>query len=255
MKLPLSSEIQKAIFELFRGVKEGYSEEFLSALVPIEKDFQPGDISTTNVPDWEMREIFAFVNHFKTILDRLQNNQDLKTRIEIMIYCHIMEADFPFAVLWNLLRILNQQQWEWTFSRITKKGDVLTCEYPKDKIKEIQNLSEPKDLRIGELFGQLWRFDLRNAFSHSQYWLDGQYFVGTRQLSPISRDANTSPYKTMRYSYDEIDALYQRAYDFLFAFDRFYESFIEPYQNGNLYKIQLGSIRWDDRGIWVFYRK
>jgi len=193
MKLPLSSEIQKAIFELFREVKEGYPEELLSALVTIDLDIQSGDKSITYVPDWEMYEICAFVNDFKSILDGLQNNQALKTRIEIMIYCYIMEADFPFAVLWNLLRILNQQQCEWTFSRVTKKGEVLTCKYPKDKIEEIQKLSRPKDLRIGELLGQLWRSDLRNAFSHSQYSLDKNFLIGTRQLSPISRDAKKSP--------------------------------------------------------------
>lgn len=255
MKLPLSSEIQKAIFELFRGVKEGNSEELLSALVPIDKDFQPGDKLTTNVPDWEMREICAFVNDFKTILDGLQNNQDLKTRIKIMIYCHIMEADFPFTVLWNLLRILNQQQCEWSFSRITKEGKVSTCKYPREKIVEIHRLSRPKDLLIGELLAQLWRPDLRNAFSHSQYFFGADYFVGTRQFSPISRDANTSPYKTVRYSHEEINALYQGAYDFLFAFVKVYESYIEPYQNGNVYKIQPGSIRWGEQGTWNLYRK
>lgn len=242
MTLPLKGEICKAILELFGMVKEGYPDELLSALVPIDKDFQPGDISTTNVPDWEMREICAFVNDFKTILDGLQNNQDLKTRIKIMIYCHIMEADFPFTVLWNLLRILNQQQCEWTF-----------CKYPRKKIDNIRKLSKPKGLLIGELFAQLWQFDLRNAFSHSQYFFGADYFVGTRQLSPISRDTKTFPYKTVRYSHEEINTLYQGAYDFLLVFVQVYESYIEPYQNGKVYKIQTGSIRWDERGTWSLF--
>jgi len=257
MTLPLSSEIQKAIFELFKGVKEGYPEELLSALVPIDLDIQSGDKSITYVPDWEMHEICVFVNDFKSILDGLQNNQTLKTRIEIMIYCHIMEADFPFAVLWNLLRILNQQQCEWTFSRVTKKGEVSTCKYTKDKIQEIQKLSGPKDLRIGELLGQLWRSDLRNAFSHSQYSLDKNFLIGTRQLSPISRNANMSPYETVRYSHEKINGLYQGAYDFLFAFLKFYNSYVEPYKNGEVYRIQVGSIKWwKERRTWIWsYRE
>jgi len=253
MKLPLSSGIQKAIFELFRGVKEGYSEELLSALVPIDKDLQSGDKLITYVPDWEMHEIWAFVDDFKTILDGLQNNQALKTRIEIMIYCHIMEADFPFSVLWNLSRILNQQQCEWTFSRITKKGKPSTCKYPGEKIGELKELSKQKGLLIGELLKQLWQANLRNAFSHSQYFFGADYFVGTRQFSPISRDANTSPYKTVRYSHEEINALYQGAYDFLFAFVRFYKFYIEPYKDGRIYRIQAGSIKWwKERGIWIW---
>jgi hypothetical protein len=255
MKLPLSSEIQKAIFELFREVKEGYPEELLSALVPIDKDFQSGYKLITYVLDWEMNEICAFVNDFKSILDGLQNNQALKTRIEIMIYCHIMEADFPFAVLWNLLRILNQQRCEWTFSRVTKTGKVLTCEYPKDKIEEIQKLSGTKDLQIGDLLGQLWQSNIRNAFSHSQYSLDKNFLIVTRQLSPISRDAKKTPYKTVTYSHEKIISLYQRAYDFLFAFVKFYNSYIESYKNGVVYRIQAGSIRWDERGTWIWSKR
>lgn len=261
MILPSEADISAEVIRLFTKVENNYHQEFLSALVPIDRTHKPRETSITYVPDWEMKELCEFVNDFKTLHDNPDFNQSLKTRIEIMIYCHIMEADFLFIVLWNLLRILNGQQCEWTFSGMTKKGGKFVCQYPRQKIAEIQGLSLQTGMAIGEVIGKFWRGDLRNAFSHSQYCLCGNYIINTKDLSPLSREetmpvnkgVSYSPQEIENLSLQEIEALYLCTYNFLVTFIKTYNFFISPYKDGNPHRIQSGLIKWwDHRGTWIW---
>lgn len=253
IELPSETEIQAAIFELFDKVARSCPEDLLSALVPVDHGPEPGDKSITYVPDWEMKELYDFVNGFESMLEKIDAKEQ-EMRVKIMIYCHIVEAGLPFIILWNLLRVLNKQQCEWVFIGTTEKGKKIVCEYPNQKITEIEKLSKQLKLTIGELISKFWQKDIRNAFSHSQYSLSSNYFVITRELSPISRKSNKPFSKSAAYSYQDIDKLYFCAGNFLSAFIDTYKYYTDLYKDGNAYRIQGGSIRWDmrlHRWVWA----
>jgi hypothetical protein len=241
IELPSGDEIQKAVFELFDSVKESHPEDLLSALVPIDTSFEPGNKLINYLRDYEMQEVCDFLDGFKSILEENENNERAM-RIKIMIYCHIMEADLPFVILWNLLRMLDGQQCQAEFVMINKKGEKVICEYPGQKIAEIQKLSARLKLRIGESFKKFWERDIRNAFSHSQYFLSDNTFTITTGLLQIPRQSEK---KRAVYSYQDINKLYARAINFFYTFINTYKCYVRPYKDGNAYRIQLGSIRWD----------
>jgi len=231
IELPSGDEIQKAVFELFDRVKKSCPENLLSALVPIDTSFEPGYKLIDYLRDYEMQEVCNFLNDFKLILEKIDNNKQ-EMRIKIMIYCHIMEADLPFIILWNLLRVLNGQQCEAEFRMINKKGEKVICEYPDQKIAEIEKLSRQLKLAIGEFIRKFWRGDIRNAFSHSQYFLSDNFFTITRDLLLIPRKSLN---KRAVYSYQDIDKLYSCAVSFLSTFIDVYKRYISPYKDGNAY--------------------
>lgn len=241
IELPSGDEIKKAVFELFDRVNESYPENLLSALVPIDPSFKPGFKQFDYLRHYEMQEICKLLNDFKLILKKINNNEQ-KIRIKIMIYCHIMEVDLPFIILWNLLRVLNGQQCQAEFSMINKKGEKVICEHPEQKIAEIEKLSKRPKLRIGESIRKFWQGDIRNAFSHSQYFLSDSSFTITRDLLLFPRKLVK---KRAVYSYQDIDKLYSCATSFLYSFIDFYKCYVSPYKDGKAHRIQAGSIRWD----------
>ena len=252
MEVPSNPRIPDAILEVFDRVSCDYPDELLSALLPVDKTLEPGKNSITYVVDAEMQEVREFVNAFKSMLVGTGVDQRLKARVEIVVYCHIMEADLLFVILWNLLRILKQESCIWTFSRVTKRGETHVCEYPREKISEIARLSDEMELTVGEVLEDLWHGDLRNAFSHSQYFLASNYFVPTSRLSPVSRKADRTPHPVKSYSYEEIHDLCKSAENLLTAFIDAYRRHIEPFKDGNPHRIQAGSVRWGEHGMWIW---
>lgn len=250
VELPSETEIQKTVFELFDKVKHSYPEDLLSALVPIDTKLEPGDKVITYIPDYLMQELCDFVNGFESMLEKIVDNEQ-EMRIKVTIYCHIMEADLPFIILWNLLRALNKQQCEWEFTVTNEKGKNIVCEYPKQKIAEIEKLSEQLKLTIGKVIRKFWQKDIRNAFSHSQYFLNGNSFLIPGELSPISRKSNKPLSKSASYSLQDVRGLYLCATNFLSAFINTYKAHIALYKDGNPQRIQIGWIRWDGRWEWV----
>jgi hypothetical protein len=241
IEIPSEDEIRKVIFELFDRAKESHPEDLLSALVPIDTASEPGNKLINYLRDYEMQEVCDFLDDFKSMLEEIDNNEQ-EIRIKIMIYCHIMEADLPFIILWNLLRILDGQQCEAEFGIINEKGKKVICEHPSQKIAEIEKLSRRLKLRIGESIRKFWQRDIRNAFSHSQYFLSDSSFTITRDLLQIPRK---SVNKRAVYPYQDIDKLYSCAVSFLSAFIDAYKWYVSPYKDGNAYRIQVGSIRWN----------
>ena len=80
-----------------------------------------GKVITYVIED-KVRELCDFLNGFNE-LSKMTENSYQKKRIKILNYCHIMEADFPYTVIWNLVRILNKQKCLWTFYACDKNGN------------------------------------------------------------------------------------------------------------------------------------
>ena len=122
LQLPTDEEIKLSIDELFDRVYQNEREWLLSCLVPIDNKLIAKRKVITYVVEDEMREVCDFLNSFNELVKKTENTFQRK-RINILNYCHIMEADFPYTVIWNLLRVLDEQKCLWTFYSCDEKGN------------------------------------------------------------------------------------------------------------------------------------
>jgi len=193
-KLPSEEEIKLSIAELFDKVYLKESEWLLSALVPIDTKLIKFRKVITYVIEDEARELCDFLNGFNE-LSSMTENIYKKKRIKILNYCHIMEADLPYTVIWNLLRILSKQKCLWTFYACDENGNpkedknkrLPVLRYSLEKINAIKKLANQHSLTIGDILSNIWQSDLRNSFSHSQYFWMGNTFRVSNTISPLSR--------------------------------------------------------------------
>jgi len=168
-----------------------------------------------------------------------------------------MEADFPLTVIWNLLRVLNEQKCLWIFyscddngnPKQGKNGKLSVLRYSIEKIKAIKKLSQNKTLTIEKYLHNMWQSDLRNSFSHSQYFWIGDSFRGSNTISPLSRKDEDIK-KTIVYSEQEIEKLSNCASIYLLTFIELFKFALTPYKDGKVYKIYDGLIRWENRYNW-----
>lgn len=244
--VPQGGKLRQALEELFGAVRESKESELLSALVPVDTTMQKGHRVINYVPDLEMDELCRLASYFGGLV-QTESDPGNQARIRVLVYCHIFEADFPLTVCWNLLRTLNGQECSWIFSRRTKGGKVRLCQYPRERVKEMERLSQQTSMSLGKLLSGLWQNDLRNAFSHSQYFLGGNALTSSRSLSPVSRPRVGIRERSPSFTFVDIEDLYDRAVELLSGFIEQYKESVHVYKNGELHKIQKGWIRWDTK--------
>jgi hypothetical protein len=226
IKLPADSEIRQAIEALFKATAGIDRIKRWNALVPTDDEFAVGlplgHKHVTNVPRCEFKEITDLVLFLDELNQKPKRSQFDSVRLMIAAYCHIMESDLAPTVIWNQLRLLDGQDPSWRFTRTTKKGDAVVCEYPREKFREIETLATRVKEPIGDVITQIWDAGLRNAFSHSQYFLTPQYLIPTKTLSPISRRNTAKGWirSPRSYSFEEISERYRAAKSFLLAVAR-----------------------------------
>jgi len=248
--IPSNDEIYMAVTELFDRVRFDHADKLLNALVVVDKGMFHGNNIINYVVDYEMQELCDFMNSFTAHLKQTDNHFQ-QARIRTLLYCHIMEADLPLTVIWNLLRILEGGNSDWTFHRITKNGKKEVCRYPREKIAELSRLSKKLGMQIGTVLDRLWQVDLRNAFSHSQYCWMGEVLTATGSLSPLSRK-NGGKRGNPSFTFDDIERLYEGTSKLLYYFTKAYRITIDPFKDGNAYAVDSGSIVWDSQAGWLW---
>ncbi len=253
IEIPNKNEVQLAVIELFDKVNKHEKEWLLSGLVPIDRKLSQGFNVITYVVEYEMQELCDFLNQFNAFKDNCKNEQEV-LRVKILNYCHIMEADFAYLVIWNLLRILNKQKSMWTFYNCDENGDPIknkkdgysVLRFPLEKINAIKIIADKIDLGIGNILLKLWKSELRNSFSHSQYYWMGNTFVTSKGLSPFSRrDSDLSNHYTI--SEDQIEELYSCVQGYLHIFIDLYKVIIKQFKDGKPHKIHDGFIYWESK--------
>jgi hypothetical protein len=249
--LPEDNQIVQAVVQVFEAVKLLAPAKLLSGLVPTER--HAGYVHINYVPDYELQETCEFVNDFNSLLEKMDSTK-MQVRMKVSVYCHIMESDYPFAVLWNLLRVLHNLPCKWTVTRLTKSGDEFTCEYTGEKIGELTRLGDALGLPTGEILARLWDSNLRNTFSHSQYALFGDNFTSTRNTSPFSRKmGKTLANIDISYSFEHIDALFVKSCGFLRIFVETYKHYIAPFKDGKSHQVEDGAVIWEHQlGRWTW---
>ena len=213
-------EIIESIDEVFQVCARLDRRSLWNAVVPtdakLEHELPTGQKTVTYIPSFEFFEVEAFI----ALIDSLASNRSLpekdKIRLILTSYCRIMESDLPLAIVWNLLRAASGDPGSWTFTKISKAGDTLTCEYPREKIEEICRLSNSLSMKIGGVLHGIWDPYLRNSVSHSQYFLTDDRYLPSGGLSPISRkQGGNLAVKGRSMTFAEVRALYGFARTFV----------------------------------------
>lgn len=254
---PTQDEINYAVSEIFTKTTEKSHKDILGALVPYS--FEPQKM-ISYWPEYEIDELCHCINQFKSyITDDIEPTQ--KVRVMLLIYCHIMEAQFPSTVLWNFLRLLSGDITSWDFHGTRQNGEKFCCELPSQRFAEIEKLAEAQRVQIGTVLRRLWHNKLRNAFSHAQYIIHANGdFLGGKNISPITvravRRSDTAegaggenPYY---YRFADISGLYNAALQYLWSFVESYRNIVKPFKTGDFFEIPVGRIRWNvPRKRWI----
>lgn len=232
IQIPSKSKIEESIVELSKKTERLDRINLWRAVIPIDPaldKFAPeGKRATSYIPFYEWRELKLFVWGFEDIFRNAKDDHDLQARIMMIVYCHVFEADFPFAVIWNLLRALKGKPESWVFTRRSKKETFDVCEYPSQKIPEIQRLSNELNLKIGDIIYSLWNPNLRNNFSHSQYSISGDTIIYTKNISPISRNPSEGmPRGKGELKKQDLEKYYMGVCTLIDVFDREYKHIYE----------------------------
>lgn len=252
---PSPDRVKESVVEVFQRASDVCGASILGALVPHSS--KPARMICT-FPDQEAEELCRFVNQFKGYVSTTDDPREL-TRLRVLIYCHIMEAELPPAIIWNLLRLIDGQGPAWDFVGVNKKRKEFPCELPEKRYDEIQRIAKKVGVGIGDMLDELWHNKLRNAFSHAQYVTVGNgTFLGGQNISPLTASAvrrsdTAGPTGENPYLYrpEEVEGLYKSSLTWLRILTECYKESTRPFKDGQFYRIPIGPIRWnEERGWW-----
>lgn len=270
-----ADDIATAIQCLFNDAGRRDPKHFLSALVPVNRTLMPGHKGISFPLDHEMNELYYFANDFSAAqLEDIppstptegQRLEQLRTRLRILLYCHIMEAVFPMLTIYNLLRVLRGRQCCWTFYK-RKSDDTIArnddnvcvyAEHPGDRIEQITSQCKGRRPNIGTLLNSIWCRDLRNAFVHSQYFLEPDCSViATGCVTGVGRRTHNDLSKhEIYFPVADIVQRYDAANAYLKSFTQCYSTCIQQFKNQSPHPTESGVIWWDNKRLrWTFQKK
>lgn len=242
--------IHEVINDLFDVAELQLKEKMINAFIPFGGIAEiPSYQFQTFAFDDELAELVDYLREYSALLNQFNCHPKQKTRLLAQMYCRVMENDFQYLIIYNLLRLLNNLSPDWEF-KTTRNGQPFYCENPTSKIDEISTLCKSNKLEIGKVLKNLLKADLRNSYYHSQYTIspDGS-FVNTRFYSPTS---TFKPAKKI-FKLSEIESLYNCAETF---FDDFFKRFFterKKFKDGKEYTLFDGrNIRWElNANRWI----
>lgn len=135
-------------------------------------------------------------------------------RLGLLLYAHIVEMNAPYDVLTNLLRFKLKKGYSPNpyFDLLTEKEKKNFARFgirTSRKIEIIKNLSREAGSKVGDIFDEYYRINLRNAIQHSDFILTDEDF---RSRTGISGS------KAFKIPYDELNTLLTKSKAFIAAF-------------------------------------
>jgi len=238
--------------ELFKKAKATNEKQFVTSFFIFHKFFNYNIMSYIN--DYEFSETLQFLNSFLPSLKSVKLDSKLKTRIRMMLYCHIIEMDTIYIILFNIIRTIKNRDYSSIIPYKSKKGKSIEAEYPSEKIDILVKESSKIGIPFEKIYSEFYLNYLRNAFVHSQYFLDknGNFNISKHML-PTNLMVSKKPKKKIHFRYDEIEVIFQKTLNYLESFINVYNSFNDAYKDGNSYETNFGRIRYyQDKHTWSF---
>ncbi len=160
--------------ELFVAAWKNNPLNLIYTLVRVE------GISDTN---WDpMEESLEAFEDYKNIREDAFKHGNLKRvyRLQLLHYCHMIEASAPLELIANLLRCNRDMGFHirpfMHLNRATKETFVSIPPSVKTKVKEIAKLEEKSSVKVSDLLNQIMNDQIRNSYFHSDYCLTDSYF-------------------------------------------------------------------------------
>ncbi len=251
------SQCLREFESLFKQTQNQNENQFLISLLGIRKEeFKDGSLPTISyIQEMEFDEVLRATSLFLRIINGLDSNEDSidrenSLRIKLFTYCHLIEVDFYYNIIGNLLRILTNGSY--MENLLLDK----TLKQKKNKLRRLFKECRGNGVKI-HLDGIYERIcndnclNLRNAFLHSRYILDYPDMVLTKHISTK---------KKCHYSFDEINILFADTIAFVKAFIETCGNVIRPYQQRKLIPIDYAAkklyIRYHQKSKrWIFVRE
>jgi hypothetical protein len=170
-------------------------------------------VSGMSGPGWDpFEESFeAFQDYEKmNTWSAAQGNLKLEYRIQMLYYCHLIEAAAPLEMIANLFRCTSNKGFvvrPFPYGR-RKKEDPIPTLPPSlmSKISVLQDLEKKAKIKICDLLNLVINDGLRNSFFHSDYCLTDKEYRWTRN----------GPGKIVPLA--ELDSTLKRAFAFYSSF-------------------------------------
>lgn len=219
-----SLRVKAELDELFSPLKDGRPENVRPYLIASDPDFVGADAGGW-YPRKEFVELRDCVDLLSAQIKSFSGKERYASTVRFMLlsYSQIIEADYPYALVYNALRFSLREEPVWKFSNLAseedqnKKGkEKEKLQQPSGKLARIKILADRVgSVRLGQ-FEMLLKSKLRNAVAHSHFYVDqnGTVFL-TGEYSPISRIKNPEELKgttCITYTREAIDRIYRSAY-------------------------------------------
>lgn len=240
--------------ELFEKAKQTDEEQFFTSCFVLFKYDKYNMLSY--VLDEEFQEVTEFISSFGVLLESEDIDIKIKTRVRVLLYCHIIEVDLIYTLIFNLLKTIARENYSANILHVSKKNEIINLHYPAEKIDLISRYSKKYGLELHKLYHNIFYKQIRNAFSHSQYSLspDGGFNI-SKFISPSSQNLFKQPKFKTFFTFDEISSLFDKSFIYIKSFIETYNRYISKYQDGNIYSTQLGDIVYNTEHGWMFNRQ
>ena len=238
--------------QIFSKAKDENERQFLTSFFAIFKKFNYNMLSY--IIDFEFQEVLEFFNTYNLIQLADEVDNKTKTRTRILLYCHIIEVDIIYLILFNMLRTIKGNDYSTLITFKNKKGDLQEAVYAYKKIELLNKESADIGIELKPIYNELYFNQIRNAFNHSQYYLDpdGDFLI-SKYLSPTSSSVFKNSGKKDYFKFDEIKELFDKSEAYLESFIDTYRQFNDRYTDGKPYPTLFGDIYYDRKHGWGFY--
>lgn len=273
---PSPVEIESLTKAFFTHCTQAIGPSVLKYLIPVNRAFLPGKGALPFYLDREMNELCSFVTDYDTLTTPPETapssaNADRCMRIHsralLLLYCHIMEADYPYITLLNLALGALGYPPCWTFYKYRPDGSIdqnkhqqsIILRHPGDRIECLKVLTAALQKNIVSALNSLWSSDLRNGFSHSQYFIepDGSVILSQHHTGVSGTTSAHALKQNPYFPHEDLLEMYLSARRYLYAFVTQYRALVDPYKDGAHYDIGLSAaVTWNrDQQCWDYVAK
>ncbi|MBA7492137.1 hypothetical protein ES702_02686 [subsurface metagenome] len=240
------SQCSEEFNSFFKQTQKRNKNQFLISLLGIRKEPKIRNLLTIPyIPEMEFEEVCAVTNLFIRIIDGINPSKDKTNRrnsirLKLFVYCHLIEVDFYYNIIANLLR---------TLANSSYIENLLVGETLKKKKNTLQKLCKKCrgngiEIHLDKIYEKVCNddcLDLRNAFVHSQYITSpsGDVVLTKKIFSQKSS-----------FSSDKINTLFESTITFLNTFIETYRKAMRPYQ-----QIEPIRINYLGKNLYIKYHK
>jgi hypothetical protein len=240
----------KAFAEICSRARSTNEVQFLTSYFAFHRQFEHNILSY--ITEYEFNEVLELIDTFKALEDA-EVDEKTKTRIRMFLYCHIIEVDLIYMILFNMLRTIKNEKYSSIISFVSKSGRVKEADYPIDKIELLVNESEKIGIPLKAIYSELFFNQLRNAFSHSEYFLDNDGGLNiSKNLSPATSAIQKKPTQKTYFTSAEIQSIFNKSILYLKSFINVHKSYIEEFMDGKPRATLFGNIYFDEESGWGF---